>query len=391
MDDISTVLKFEEQQGSQGKSFPLVQHDMILWHLVDDNRPSYVESAVEAQDWILTLDFRLIGFDEHKRKQRRGKVPICLHPTSLIQLLQFWIPRTREFEEAILGSACLPFLFHDLDYEAERTSLRILKGIGRLEGNDQIPEAVISHVMLNDGLRARLGEEESDDEEAKLIRDALVDELQKQADTNKGQADDLAQTLEKRNDELESLKELSRKKDNTIKILENRVSTEEEKVKCAEEKIASQGDEIADVKSTLETRTTEERRRTSARRYILYLALVTLLSGAAGLYGSSVVDALNFGFGRSVLAGLISIIVFIFGHRLLEIKERKRDGLAEFWLFQHISKLRRWLWGIVIIGFVGGIVENLVASRIEKSFEQENSVEEVAPKSEKTDNDSDNQ
>ena len=390
VDDINMVLEIEKRRDHRIKSFEMVQHDMILWHLVDDNRSSYVESAVEAKDWILTLDFRLIGFDEQKQKQQGRQVPICIHPALLIQLLQFWIPRTREFEEAILGSVRLPFLFHDLDTEAERTSLRILQGIGRLEDNDQIPEAAISQVMLNEVLRARIGEEESKDEEAKLIRDALVDELRAQARTHKGQANDLARKLKKRGGELERLKEISRKKDNTIQTLEGRVSTEEAKVKSAEKKIACQGDEIAEIKSTLETRDVEERRRASVQRYILLLALVTLLSGAAGWYGSFVVDVLSFKLGRPTVVGLISVLVFICGHLLLELKARKCDDLAQFWPFQQVSKFRGWLWGIVIIVFVGGIVGNLVASRIEQNFEQGNLVKEAAPTSEETDNDSDN-
>jgi hypothetical protein len=379
VDDIDTVLKIETRRGPRGKTFPMVQHDMILWHLVDDNRPGYVESAVEAKDWILTLDFRLIGFDEHKQKRRGGKVPICLHPTSFIQLLQFWIPRTREFEEAILGSVRLPFLFHDLDSEAERTSLRILKGIGRLEDNDQIPEDAISHVMLNEGLRARLGEEESSDEEAKLIRDALVDELRTQAHTHKGQADDLAHRLEERGGELERLKEISRRKDDTIQTLESRVSAEESKVKNAEEKITSQGNEIAGIKSALETRAGEERRQKSVRRYLALLVLVTIVSGAAGWYGSSFFNALISILGRPVVVGFISVVAFILGHLLLEIKERKCEYLAKFWPFQQVTRLRAWLWGVVIISFVGGVVGNLYASRIERNLNEPIPNEDVAP------------
>lgn len=377
VDDIVTVLKIETKRGPRGKSFLMVQHDMILWHLVNDNRPGYVESAVEAHDWILTLDFRLIGFDEHKQKRRGGKVPICLHPTSLIQLLQFWIPRTPAFEEAILGSVRLPFLFHDLDPEAERTSLRILKGIGKFEDNDQIPAAAISHVMLNDGLRARLGEGESEDEEAKLIRDALVDELRTQADSHKGEADGLAQRLEERGDELESLRATSRMKDETIQTLEKRVSTEEARVKGAEEKIETQGNEIADIKSVLDARSAEDRRRKSLRRYLMLLTLVTMVSGAVGWYGSLFFETLILWFGRIAVVWIVAVPVFILGHFLLEFKERKCEDLVKLWVFQQIVRFRGWLWGIVIIGFIGGIIGNLIASKIDRNIEKEVPIEEI--------------
>jgi hypothetical protein len=115
VDDIHVVFKYEEKlPPAKRKSYPKVAHDMVLWHFVNDKRSAYIESPIDASDWILTVDFRLIGFDEHKQKRSGSKVPLCIHPTSLIQLLQFWVPRTKEFEEAMLGSLRLPFLFQDL-------------------------------------------------------------------------------------------------------------------------------------------------------------------------------------------------------------------------------------------------------------------------------------
>ena len=132
VDDINLLLELQENlEPSRRKSYEKVEHDMILWHFVNDKRTAYIESPIDAQEWILTVDFRLIGFDEHKQKQAGARVPLCLHPTSLIQLLQFWVPRTKEFEEAILGSLRLPFLFQEFDTDAERTTLKILKGLGR--------------------------------------------------------------------------------------------------------------------------------------------------------------------------------------------------------------------------------------------------------------------
>ena len=173
IDDIHLVMKYEEKFPEvRRKSYPKVAHDMVLWHFVNDKRPAYVESPIDANQWILTVDFRFIGFDAHKQKLSKSKVPLCIHPTSLIQLLQFWIPRTKEFEEAMLGSLRLPFLFQDFDAEAERTSLKILKGIGRFEGNEELSKNTITHVMLNDGLRSRLHGENTEGAEIALIRHA---------------------------------------------------------------------------------------------------------------------------------------------------------------------------------------------------------------------------
>jgi hypothetical protein len=178
IDDIHVVFKYEEKlPEARRKSYPKVAHDMVLWHFANDKRPAYVESPIDANYWILTVDFRFIGFDEHKQKHSKSKIPLCIHPTSLIQLLRFWVPRTKEFEEAMLGNLRLPFLFQDFDAEGEKTSLKILKGIGRFEASEGLSHNIITHVVFNDGLRTRLQGGHPEDEEISFIRDALVEEM----------------------------------------------------------------------------------------------------------------------------------------------------------------------------------------------------------------------
>jgi hypothetical protein len=206
IDDILLVMKYEEKLPEvRRKSYLKVAHDMVLWHFVNDKRPAYIESPIDANHWILTVDFRFIGFDAHKQKFSKSKVPLCIHPTSLIQLLQFWIPRTKEFEEAMLGSLRLPFLFQEFDAEAERTSLKILKGIGRFEGNEELSQDTITHVMLNDGLRSRLQGESTEEAEMALIRDALVEEVKRLAESEAQKAICLQEEVLKRDSALAAL------------------------------------------------------------------------------------------------------------------------------------------------------------------------------------------
>ena len=53
------------------KTYATVAHDTILWHLVNDQRPGYVEAPTDARDWILTVDFRLISFDSYKENYNK--------------------------------------------------------------------------------------------------------------------------------------------------------------------------------------------------------------------------------------------------------------------------------------------------------------------------------
>ena len=158
VDDIHDVMEHEKRTFPENRQKPYesVAHDIILWHFVKDRRPAYVESPAEAKEWILTVDFRFIGFDQHKLNHSDYNVPLCLHPTSLIQLLQFWVPRTREFEEAILGGLRLPFLFQEFDANAERLSLKIIRRLARFEGSEEVTEDSLVKVVTNDGLRNRM-------------------------------------------------------------------------------------------------------------------------------------------------------------------------------------------------------------------------------------------
>jgi len=191
LDDIAGFMQNDESKYPAWKrrSYLSVRHDMILWNFVHDKRPVYVESPVEADDWIITVDSRLLNFDKHKQRISKSKVPLCIHPTSMVQLLQFWVPRSKDFEEAMLGSMRLPFLFQEFDAEGEKTTLKILRGLGRFDVGDEVSEETITQVVLNDSLRTKLsGEIVDDQDEAELIRDALVEEMKSQLASEKGKA-----------------------------------------------------------------------------------------------------------------------------------------------------------------------------------------------------------
>lgn len=191
IDDIADFMRNDENRYTEKKrrSYNSVRHDMILWHFVQDRRPAYIESPLEADDWVITVDLRLINFDRHKQKVARTKVPLCIHPASMVQLLQFWVPRSKDFEEAMLGSMRLPFLFQEFDAEAEQTTLKILRGLGRFNVGEEVSEDTITQVVLNESLRTKLsGEVEDDQDEAELIRDALVEEMKSQLASEKEKA-----------------------------------------------------------------------------------------------------------------------------------------------------------------------------------------------------------
>ena len=278
VDDILLVKEQEKKRnekfrGNRSKTYEMIKHDMILWHLVKDKRPAYVESPVDAEYWILTLDYRLIGFDELKQKQANSNIPICVHPTSLIQLLQFWMPRTKEFEEAILGSMRLPFLFHEFDTEAERTSLRILEGIGRFEGSDQFSEETISQVMLNEGLRARINSEENGTVDSlELIQDTLLEELNTRVMDEANRAQEINDILKDRDMEVSALKsELNTRtigeaegEADRVQEFNDAIKDRDMAISALKSEVADKGGEVEQLKTKIEKK--EEEGNTALRK-----------------------------------------------------------------------------------------------------------------------------
>lgn len=343
IDDILYVQEVEKRlDEGRRKSYQKVAHDMILWHFVGDKRPAYIESPIDCRDWILTVDYRLIGFDEYKQKNSGSKVPLCLHPTSLIQLLQFWVPRTKEFEEAMLSSMRLPFLFQEFDAEGERTSLRILKGLGRFEGRDDISAQTITSVILNDGLRARIKSKKTEDWEAEIafIRDALVEEMKENA-----------------------VAEADR--------LNKKIAEEEARSKTADEKIAAQGAEISELKAHL-TRIEDGKKQHSALfGYVGLLTLVLLVAGVAAWQADKLFPDWAKMIGAAPIKVLAAILAFVAGHLILEWIASRNGRMAQLWPFEQIRKFRVWLWGLVILGFAIGVFGNLYANWIQKKIDHE--------------------
>lgn len=176
LDDILLQQEYEKEKPvPYPKTYAQLRHDMVLWHFVEDRRSPRIESPLEAKNWILTFDYRLRAFDAFKRKQPGKPVPVCLHPTTFIQMLQFWLPRTPEFEEAILGSMRIPFLSQNFEHHSERVTLDILRALGRYEDVGDLNKESISEILMSKALRQKISTKKDDEEEQfKIVRDELI-------------------------------------------------------------------------------------------------------------------------------------------------------------------------------------------------------------------------
>lgn len=182
IDDILDQLERDKRErGARAKEYEALTHDMVLWHFAADRRPAACDSPLDAQYWVVTADFRLLGFDRFTMRNNGAScaVPVCLHPSSVLQLLQFWIPRTAELESAVVASLRLPVLFPSLDdSEAEATALTILETLGRFEDIEDLSPETIVRILVNKGLRERIATSPEVEDRVEAVREVLLAEHQ---------------------------------------------------------------------------------------------------------------------------------------------------------------------------------------------------------------------
>lgn len=177
VDDVLGELRREEAevQEDRRKGYDTLLHDVVLWHAVKDRRPEDNDSPFEVEYWAVSIDWRLIAFDRQKRLTNASKLPVVLHPSNLVQLVQFWIPRSEVLESSLIDSLRLPLFFQSFDPEDERATVKVLEAISRFENVGDIPEETLKVVLANQVLRRRLRDADaSNDEVFALVRDELI-------------------------------------------------------------------------------------------------------------------------------------------------------------------------------------------------------------------------
>lgn len=179
-DVIDDVLEEQEREKrevveNRRKGYETLMHDAILWHAVKDRRGGDVTSPFEVEYWAVSIDWRLVAFDRRKRSSNNLKVPVVLHPTNLVQLIQFWVPRSEKLEQSLIDSLRLPLLFQPFDPEDERATFKVLEAISRFENVGDLPEVSIKNILANQALRARIQEADaSNDEVFELVREEFL-------------------------------------------------------------------------------------------------------------------------------------------------------------------------------------------------------------------------
>jgi hypothetical protein len=173
--DIEVQVTHEKDTyGGRAKGHAQVEHDVVLWYVAKERR-GVTESPADAQYWIVTQDYRFLGFDRVKHK-KSGGTELCLHPTALMQLLRFWIPRSQQFEDALVASLRVPLLFREFDSDTERVTVKILGVLARYQNLDDLSQDTIGKVLLSTAIRQQMKGSSSHEEEIAIVESVLIGE-----------------------------------------------------------------------------------------------------------------------------------------------------------------------------------------------------------------------
>jgi hypothetical protein len=328
------------------KDYERLLHDVCLWHFVNDKRRPRVESPIEAQYWIVTVDYRFIGFDAYKRRAAQESIPICVHPTTLIQMLQLWLPRTPDFEEAIVRSLRFAFLFHEFDSTAEKVTIRILESLARFENVRDLDQGTVASVLMSQALRTRLAGAANDDQDAALVKEALIEEHQKVLE--KLQTSRLAE---------ERLVDQNRKQDVRIAELESLVSRRERE---HEELRQSASNDRRDWQGRLDK---IERDRQINKFLVFWVCCPVAGILGAGLCVVSFIHTLgHLGFWWSaVTLWSFPLIVWLY---LVDRHGSKNAFITDSRTFRLLSTLKNWLFTL----FLGPVAGRLLYEVLSKLF-----------------------
>ncbi len=333
VDDLTRELEREKYRAGRQKTYEQWEHDIILWHVVSEQRPAHVESPVDAIDWVVTLDNRLIRFDSAKTQERGGEIPLTIAPATLTQILQFWIPRSTKFEETLLSNMRLPLLFLDFDTLAADTTLRILTTLARFENVSDLPQDTIVQILRSQKLRQEIRSHTRDAEgDLELVHGGILSEL-------------------------EETKALLGNHGNRIDQLEQALRDSEAK---SVEAVASAASQYHDIEARLaeseRLRGEAERVREERGQVLTFLkqAFLTVLTTMAVTFVVQMTaNSLALHEKLRILTTLVIWILAVVGSLfMVDHLAQDQPTLSEKLPFVWLHRLQHWFWGVVLSALV---------------------------------------
>lgn len=311
---------------------------------------------MEASYWLVTLDFQLLGFDSFKHRGRASYVPVCIHPTVLVQLLQLWLPRDAKVDEAMINSL-RPMLPHDFDPDAED----VLSSLSRYENVDDLGEDTISEILMNQALRQRMRAEKDIERQTRLVKDAIIEHAEHTKEALKraqAEKEALAATL---------LNEQSRRDRLADELRVERALGEEQKRLAGTS--ATAAEELQNTVSALEAELRRSRdigkaaERELAQNQFVWWAVIGLMAGlmGVGVIGYWIAPSLGFSPTRAVLA--TDVVWTAMWIQLVHWRGLMSQVVRDWPVFTTFCRWRGFMWaasGAILFGVVSNRIDDML-------------------------------
>ena len=364
VDDILARQTREKSKGDRAKPYEAIHHDVVLWHCVDDRRGAGSQGLLDATYWLVTLDFQLLGFDSFKHRGRESYVPVCIHPTVLVQLLQLWLPRDETVDGAMLNSlrSMLP---HRFDTDAEEVTVKILASLSRYENADNLGEATVAEILMNQALRQRMRGEKDIDQQTELVREVIIEEVERA----KRALRDATNESERIHASLEDERSRRAALATELTAAQSR-SEQQERLTGASMAIASGlREKVALLETQLEK--SQENALVAARHRvqirfaamavgILLLGVVVFGAGAYRIAPSIGMPEMGFAIGGAVAWVALWI-------QLTHRRGQKLEAVREWSIHASLGRWRGWMWtgaGAVLVG----VASNRIYDALKSTF-----------------------
>lgn len=355
IDDIENQKEYEKRtRGEENtKSHEVIKHDIVLWHIVGDKRVSVSESPIDAGFWVTTLDYRLMQFDRHKINSGVTRLPRCVHPSTLIQMLELWSPQSQAIDNAVF-SGIRSLLPEDFDPEAEQATVDILQALSRYENIDDLSEDSIASVMMDKALRSRVGESEDFEESMELVEETLLGKLEEAksaAGEKESQVEELSDEVDRLRRQREELKRELRKEKKAIGEYENKLDAQDQR----NEKLR---DRVDNIEKRARVNRYWRRRLAFSLSFIAFFVLAIWIGIEP--VGSQVATHLKL--PQNLSSGVCSVLLsfgIVFTHNRFG---RRIESISKWSVFGILEKLEswgRWVIGGTLIGVISNFLYNL--------------------------------
>jgi uncharacterized membrane protein len=349
VDDILAQQEFEKKKyGDRAKNYERLKHDVILWHVVNDQRPKKVDNPLYAKVWVVTIDYRHLGFDAYKNQNLPASIPVCIHPATLIQTLQFWVPRTPQFEEVMFNSLRLPFLCQEFDSTTEQVTIKIIQTLCRFENIGDLPEPTVTGILLNEALRQKLDAESDISTQVELVKEAIIAEnnkTQQQLLEISTKANRLTEDLENKESTLRTLQE---------KLIETNILLEQER---------SERKNLSESISKLNERSEKEEKDKIKSGMIHSFLWVKIILPISGIFLFAFLLFIMFPANYKWVSGAILGIGVIIWTWVTDKKGIQDVYVRDWHVFKAFHKTGKWLvsiFGVLILSLLSNAVYDVL-------------------------------